>query len=49
MSSFENFRRAAGFEDIQIVGYLVARTLDSDGKELGQYWKSSLIGRYGQD
>jgi ABC-type branched-subunit amino acid transport system substrate-binding protein len=30
-------------------GYLVARTLDPDGKELGQYWKSSLVGRYGQD
>jgi ABC-type branched-subunit amino acid transport system substrate-binding protein len=30
-------------------GYLVARTLDADGKELGQYWKSSLVGRYGQD
>jgi branched-chain amino acid transport system substrate-binding protein len=30
-------------------GYLVARTLDPDGKELGRYWKSSLVGRYGQD
>ena len=30
-------------------GYLVARTLDPDGKELGKYWKSSLVGRYGQD
>jgi branched-chain amino acid transport system substrate-binding protein len=30
-------------------GYLVARTLDPDGKELGQYWKSSFVGRYGQD
>jgi branched-chain amino acid transport system substrate-binding protein len=28
-------------------GYLVARTLDPDGKELGQFWKSSLVGRYG--
>ena len=30
-------------------GYLVARTLDPDGKALGQYWKSSLVGRYGVD
>ncbi len=30
-------------------GYLVARTLDPDGKELGRYYKSSLVGRYGQD
>ena len=30
-------------------GYLVARSLDPDGKELGQYWKSSLVGRYGVD
>jgi branched-chain amino acid transport system substrate-binding protein len=30
-------------------GYMVARTLDPDGKELGQYWKSSLVGRYGVD
>ena len=30
-------------------GYMVARTLDPDGKELGQYYKSSLVGRYGQD
>ena len=30
-------------------GYLVACTLDPDGKEQGQYWKSSLAGRYGQD
>jgi branched-chain amino acid transport system substrate-binding protein len=30
-------------------GYLVARTLDADGKERGEYWKSSLVGRYGQD
>ncbi|HXY93515.1 MAG TPA: ABC transporter substrate-binding protein [Acidimicrobiia bacterium] len=30
-------------------GYLVARTLDPDGKELGTFWKSSLVGRYGQD
>jgi ABC-type branched-subunit amino acid transport system substrate-binding protein len=30
-------------------GYLVARTLDPDGKERGEYWKSSLVGRYGQD
>ena len=29
-------------------GYLVARTLDPDGKELGQFWKSSLVGRYGE-
>jgi|KBSSwiStaDraftv2_1062776.scaffolds.fasta_scaffold09997_5 ABC-type branched-subunit amino acid transport system substrate-binding protein len=27
--------------------YLVARTLDPDGKELGQYWKSTLVGRFG--
>jgi branched-chain amino acid transport system substrate-binding protein len=30
-------------------GYLVARTLDPDGKVRGEYWKSSLVGRYGQD
>jgi ABC-type branched-subunit amino acid transport system substrate-binding protein len=30
-------------------GYMVARTLDPDGKELGKYWKSSLVGRYGAD
>jgi len=30
-------------------GYLVARSLDADGQELGRYWKSSLVGRYGQD
>jgi branched-chain amino acid transport system substrate-binding protein len=30
-------------------GYLVARSLDADGKERGEYWKSSLVGRYGQD
>jgi ABC-type branched-subunit amino acid transport system substrate-binding protein len=30
-------------------GYLVARSLDADGKDLGHYWKSSLVGRYGQD
>jgi hypothetical protein len=30
-------------------GYLVARTLDPDGKELGRSWKSSLVGRRGQD
>jgi ABC-type branched-subunit amino acid transport system substrate-binding protein len=30
-------------------GYLVARTLDPDGKDLGTYWKSSLVGRYGTD
>jgi ABC-type branched-subunit amino acid transport system substrate-binding protein len=30
-------------------GYMVARTLDADGKERGQYWKSSLVGRYGVD
>jgi len=29
-------------------GYLVARTLDPDGKERGEYWKSSLVGRYGE-
>jgi ABC-type branched-subunit amino acid transport system substrate-binding protein len=28
-------------------GYLVARSLDPDGKDLGKYWKSSLVGRYG--
>jgi branched-chain amino acid transport system substrate-binding protein len=30
-------------------GYLVARTLDPDGKDAKTYWKSSLVGRYGQD
>jgi hypothetical protein len=30
-------------------GYMVARTLDPDGKELGQFWKSSLVGRYGAE
>ena len=30
-------------------GYMVARTLDPDGKARGEYWKSSLVGRYGQD
>ena len=30
-------------------GYLTARSLDADGKELGKYWKSSLVGRYGED
>jgi ABC-type branched-subunit amino acid transport system substrate-binding protein len=30
-------------------GYMVARRLDPDGKELGKFWKSSLVGRYGQD
>ena len=30
-------------------GYLVARSLDADGKERGEFWKSSLVGRYGQD
>jgi ABC-type branched-subunit amino acid transport system substrate-binding protein len=30
-------------------GYLVARTLDADGKARGEYYKSSLVGRYGQD
>lgn len=30
-------------------GYMVARTLDADGKALGKFWKSSLVGRYGQD
>ncbi len=29
-------------------GYLVARSLDPDGKELGKFWKSSLVGRYGE-
>jgi hypothetical protein len=28
---------------------LVTRSLDPDGKELGRSWKSSLVGRYGQD
>jgi ABC-type branched-subunit amino acid transport system substrate-binding protein len=27
--------------------YMVARRLDPDGKELGKFWKSSLVGRYG--
>jgi branched-chain amino acid transport system substrate-binding protein len=27
---------------------LVARALDPDGKELGPYWKSSLVGRHGE-
>jgi ABC-type branched-subunit amino acid transport system substrate-binding protein len=27
-------------------GYMVARRLDPDGKELGKFWKSSLVGRY---
>src|SRR5205823_3384777 len=30
-------------------GYLVARTLDPDGKAMGKFWKSSLVGRYGQE
>jgi ABC-type branched-subunit amino acid transport system substrate-binding protein len=30
-------------------GYLVARSLDADGKELGKFYKSSLVGRYGVD
>jgi branched-chain amino acid transport system substrate-binding protein len=30
-------------------GYLVARSLDADGKDLGKFWKSSLVGRYGDD
>ena len=29
-------------------GYMVARRLDPDGRELGKYWKSSLVGRYGE-
>ena len=29
-------------------GYLVARSLDPDGKDLGTFWKSSLVGRYGE-
>lgn len=29
--------------------YLVARTLDPDGKELGQYWKSTLVDRFGDE
>jgi hypothetical protein len=29
-------------------GYLVARSLDPDGKDLGKFWKSSLVGRYGE-
>lgn len=29
-------------------GYMVARTLDPDGMELGRLWKSTLVGRYGQ-
>jgi len=27
---------------------MVARKLDPDGKQLGKFWKSSLVGRYGQ-
>jgi ABC-type branched-subunit amino acid transport system substrate-binding protein len=30
-------------------GYLVARTLDPKGKAEGKLWKSTLVGRYGQD
>jgi hypothetical protein len=30
-------------------GYLVARTLDPTGKAQGKLWKSTLVGRYGQD
>ena len=30
-------------------GYLVARTLDPNGKAEGKLWKSTLVGRYGQD
>jgi branched-chain amino acid transport system substrate-binding protein len=30
-------------------GYMVARKLDPDGRQLGKYWKSSLVGRYGQE
>lgn len=30
-------------------GYMVARRLDPDGWALGKFWKSSLVGRYGQD
>lgn len=30
-------------------GYMVARKLDPDGMELGKPWKSTLVGRYGQD
>jgi len=30
-------------------GYLVARTLDPNGKAQGKLWKSTLVGRYGQD
>jgi ABC-type branched-subunit amino acid transport system substrate-binding protein len=29
--------------------YLVARTLDDDGKQLGQYWKSTLVDRFGDE
>ncbi|OJZ76096.1 amino acid ABC transporter substrate-binding protein [Mycobacterium paraffinicum] len=29
--------------------YLVARKLDADGKELGQYWKSTLVDRFGDE
>lgn len=29
-------------------GYLVARTLDPEGKAVGKFWKSSLVGRYGE-
>ena len=30
-------------------GYLVARLLDPNGKAEGKLWKSTLVGRYGQD
>jgi branched-chain amino acid transport system substrate-binding protein len=30
-------------------GYMVARKLDPDGKQLGKFWKSTLVGRYGQE
>lgn len=29
--------------------YLVARKLDADGKELGKYWKSTLVDRFGDE
>jgi hypothetical protein len=28
---------------------MVARRLDPDGKQLGKFWKSTLVGRYGQN
>lgn len=30
-------------------GYLVARTMDPAGKDRGEYWRTSLVGRYGED